>query len=57
MVERDGEHIARAEIAGDFPGSPVTLAFHFTFGDDGLIHRLAIRAQGGADLGRVTSEA
>jgi hypothetical protein len=40
----DGEHVARAEIAGDFPGSPVTLAFHFTFTDDGHIKALAIRS-------------
>jgi hypothetical protein len=38
-----GEHVARAEIAGDFPGSPVTLTFHFTFTDDGHIKTLAIR--------------
>jgi hypothetical protein len=38
----DGGHVAHAEIAGDFPGSPVTLAFRFTFGDDGQIQRLAI---------------
>jgi hypothetical protein len=38
-----GEHVAHAEIAGDFPGSPVTLAFRFTFGHDGRIQRLTIR--------------
>jgi hypothetical protein len=37
------EHIARAEITGEFPGSPVTLAFGFTFADDGRIRTLAIR--------------
>lgn len=40
----DGEHIARASIAGDFPGSPVELDFHFTFTDDALIDCLRIRA-------------
>lgn len=43
VVFRGGEHVAHAEIAGDFPGSPVTLAFHFTFTDDGHIQTLAIR--------------
>jgi hypothetical protein len=38
------ERIARAEIAGEFPGSPVTLAFGFTFTDDGHVQTLAIRA-------------
>ena len=38
-----GEHVARAEIAGEFPGSPVVLTFRFTFTDDGHIERLAIR--------------
>jgi hypothetical protein len=38
----DGEHVAHAEIAGDFPGSPVTLAFRFVFSHDGRIQRLAI---------------
>jgi hypothetical protein len=37
------EHVAHAEIAGDFPGSPVTLAFRFTFDGAGLIQTLAIR--------------
>ena len=39
----DGKHVARALIAGDFPGSPVELHFHFTFTDDGLIESLRIR--------------
>ena len=38
-----GEHVARALIAGDFPGSPVELDFHFTFTDDGRIESLRIR--------------
>jgi hypothetical protein len=40
----DGKHVARAEIAGDFPGSPVELDFHFTLAADGRIKSLAIRA-------------
>jgi hypothetical protein len=43
VESRDGEHIAHAEIAGDFPGSPVTLAFRFAFTDDGYIQTLTIR--------------
>jgi hypothetical protein len=40
----DRKHVARALIAGDFPGSPVELDFHFKFTDDGLIESLRIRA-------------
>jgi len=40
----DGKHVARALIAGDFPGSPVDLDFYFTFTSDGLIESLRIRA-------------
>jgi hypothetical protein len=43
MAPSDGGHVARAEIAGDFPGSPVTLAFGFTFTDDGHVQTLTIR--------------
>jgi hypothetical protein len=39
-----GKRVARALIAGDFPGSPVELDFHFTFTDDGRIESLRIRA-------------
>ena len=39
----DGQYVARADIAGDFPGSPVQLGFHFTFTDDERIELLAIR--------------
>jgi SnoaL-like protein len=43
-VSSDGAgHVARALIAGDFPGSPVELVFHFAFTDDGLIESLRIR--------------
>jgi hypothetical protein len=35
--------VARVQIAGDFPGSPVDLSFRFTFTDTGCIQALAIR--------------
>lgn len=38
----DGAHVARALIAGDFPGSPVELDFHFSFTNEGLIESLRI---------------
>ena len=42
-IERlDDGHRARAVISGDFPGSPVALAFGFTV-EDGRIRRLTIR--------------
>jgi hypothetical protein len=37
-----GGELARVEIAGDFPGSPVQLSFVFEFAGDGKISRLAI---------------
>jgi hypothetical protein len=43
VAPRDGAYVAHAEIAGDFPGSPVTLAFLFTFTDDGHVKTLRIR--------------
>ena len=44
-VEMSGEGcVARAEISGEFPGSPVVLTFLFTFTDDGRIATLAIRS-------------
>jgi hypothetical protein len=36
--------VARAEISGDFPGSPVDLRFLFTFDADGRVATLAIRS-------------
>jgi hypothetical protein len=43
-VTNDGStHVARAEISGDFPGSPVELSFRFDFAADGRIGALAIR--------------
>jgi hypothetical protein len=35
-------HDAAVEIAGDFPGSPVTLTFHFQFAANGRITALTI---------------
>lgn len=37
-------HEARVDVSGDFPGSPVRLAFHFEFAADGHIVLLRIRA-------------
>jgi len=46
-IEPDGDgHQALAEIAGDFPGSPVTLAFGFVLDGD-RIQRLTIRPADG----------
>jgi hypothetical protein len=43
-IERDGRTSnARVEVSGDFPGSPVTLSFHFEHTDDGRIAVLRIR--------------
>ena len=36
-------HDAAVDIAGDFPGSPVTLTFHFQFAANGRITALTIR--------------
>jgi ketosteroid isomerase-like protein len=36
-------HDAAVDIAGDFPGSPVTLTFHFQFAASGRITTLTIR--------------
>jgi len=44
---RDGNTAdADAEIAGDFPGSPVVLSFHFEYAPDGRIAVLRIRPTG-----------
>jgi ketosteroid isomerase-like protein len=43
-VRSDGDgHDARVDIAGDFPGSPVRLTFHFQFTPEGRIAVLRIR--------------
>lgn len=42
----DDGHRAVADIAGDFPGSPVALAFGFTLDDTGRIRALTIRPTG-----------
>ncbi|KAA1395342.1 nuclear transport factor 2 family protein [Aeromicrobium ginsengisoli] len=39
----DGYPIATADIAGDFPGSPIALRYHFIDIDDDQIRHLAIR--------------
>jgi hypothetical protein len=35
-------HVAAVDIAGDFPGEPVSLRFHFQFAADGRIAALTI---------------
>jgi SnoaL-like domain len=42
VPDGDGE-AAKVDIAGDFPGSPVCLTFHFEFTADGHIAVLTIR--------------
>jgi hypothetical protein len=43
-VESEGTlRVAKVNISGDFPGSPVVLTFHFTFTAGGQISALAIR--------------
>ncbi|HZE31946.1 MAG TPA: hypothetical protein VE198_10965 [Actinoallomurus sp.] len=39
----DAGEAAHVEVAGDFPGSPVCLTFHFAFTADGRIAVLTIR--------------
>ncbi|MDN3358761.1 nuclear transport factor 2 family protein [Actinomadura sp. DC4] len=43
ITESGAGHDAYAEISGGFPGSPVTLTFHFEFTADGRIEKLTIR--------------
>jgi hypothetical protein len=44
-IERSGtEDVARVNISGDFPGSPVMLTFLFSFAPGGQISALAIRS-------------
>ena len=37
----ENEHILKAEISGTFPGSPITMTYHYEF-EDGLIRSLKI---------------
>lgn len=37
------EEILKAEVSGNFPGSPIVLSYHFEL-KDGLIHSLKIRS-------------
>ena len=41
LVETDGKSVLTANVAGNFPGSPVSLDFHFTV-KDGKIATLVI---------------
>lgn len=44
-VEEAGEEVvAVAEVAGDFPGSPIDLRFIFAYDDAGLVRGLKIEA-------------
>lgn len=43
---QNGYQVATADIAGDFPGSPIPLRFHFIAVEDGRIKHLAIRPWG-----------
>lgn len=43
VATQDGYQVATADIAGDFPGSPIPLRFHFIEVEGGLIKHLAIR--------------
>lgn len=43
VASDDGDHTARVEISGTFPGSPVVLRFTFRFTTDGRIEMLRIR--------------
>ena len=40
-AERDAETILSVEVSGSFPGSPITLDYHFTIAND-KIHSLTI---------------
>jgi ketosteroid isomerase-like protein len=42
VAQRDGKTVLKAKLSGNFPGSPVTLAFSFVF-EDGKITSLEIR--------------
>jgi SnoaL-like domain len=43
IIPNGAGHDAHVDIAGDFPGSPVRLTFHFEFTADGRIAVLTIR--------------
>jgi ketosteroid isomerase-like protein len=43
IITTDTGHDAHVDIAGDFPGSPVQLTFHFEFTADGHIAALHIQ--------------
>jgi hypothetical protein len=42
VADRDGKTVLKAQLTGDFPGSPVTLDFAFVL-KDGKIASLQIR--------------
>ena len=43
ITRNDTGHHAHVDIAGDFPGSPVRLTFHFQLTPDNHINHLTIR--------------
>jgi hypothetical protein len=43
LAERDGQSILKARLAGNFPGSPITVNFSFVLAD-GKIRSLEIRS-------------
>jgi len=43
LAERGGQSILKARLAGNFPGSPITVNFTFVLAD-GKIHSLEIRS-------------
>jgi hypothetical protein len=44
LAENTASADAQVDISGDFPGSPVTLSFHFEYADDSRIKVLRIRS-------------
>jgi hypothetical protein len=43
LSERGGQSVLKARLAGNFPGSPITVNFSFVLGDE-KIHSLEIRS-------------
>jgi hypothetical protein len=43
LAERDGQSVLKARLAGNFPGSPITVNFSFVLAD-GTIRSLEIRS-------------
>lgn len=41
LAYSETKEVLKAEVSGNFPGSPIVLSYHFTF-QNGLIHSLKI---------------